>query len=314
MARIRRVLPELTGALSICAEYALAHAWELRGLSIHEVAARVGVSTNAINRFARRLGYAGYRDFSHALSMELGRIQGAAYALPEPLLAKNLEGTAEASDDPLVVMSRVFALELAALRDTWRSLDPAALRGAAAALAAASRVLFVGTGVGVGACQIAAYRFKVLGIQADWATDPAAVITELHLLRPGDVFVALTLHGASRTVLEPLELARRRGLTTICITAAAGSRATELADFPLVVFTGDESLAFGQFASRVAAIVLLDALVSAVSWTRRDTCLPHVEEVTAANQQLHVAASRRTSARRRRTGALIDRSRGTPPA
>src|SRR5205823_5966895 len=105
LARIRCVEPDLAGALRACADHVLAHAWEMRGLSIQDVAARVGVSTHAVNRFTRRLGYSGYRDFSSALVMELGRIQGAAYALPEPL-AQALEATPGAVDGPVAMVSR----------------------------------------------------------------------------------------------------------------------------------------------------------------------------------------------------------------
>src|SRR5688572_8579650 len=71
LARIRRALPALTGALRVCAEYVLANTWEVRGLSIYQLAARTGVSTNAVNRFTRRLGYSGYREFSQDLTLEL---------------------------------------------------------------------------------------------------------------------------------------------------------------------------------------------------------------------------------------------------
>src|SRR5262245_51371586 len=71
LARIRRALPALSGALRACAEFVLANTWEVRGVSIYQLAARTGVSTNAVNRFTRRLGYSGYREFSQDLTLEL---------------------------------------------------------------------------------------------------------------------------------------------------------------------------------------------------------------------------------------------------
>ncbi len=121
----------------------------------------------------------------------------------------------------------------------------------------------------------------------------------MHLLGPNDVLVGITFHGASRTIVEPLEYARKRGITTICVTAAAGSPAAELASIPLVVFSGDEPLASGQFASRKAATVLLKALTTAVASQRRDTALPHAQDVTSAAQQLHGVTHRRPRASRR---------------
>src|SRR5688500_3228862 len=74
LTRIRRMLPSLTWTGRACADYVLANAWEVRGLPIADIAARAGVSPNAVNRFSRAAGYEGYRAFSQALTLELGKI------------------------------------------------------------------------------------------------------------------------------------------------------------------------------------------------------------------------------------------------
>src|SRR6266542_3083277 len=106
--RIRAVLPDLSGALRACAEYILAHTWEARRLSIYELAERSGVSTHAVSRLARRLGYSGYRELAHQLALELGRIVGMAYALPDSLARDAAAGPVTG---PAAVVTRVLALE-----------------------------------------------------------------------------------------------------------------------------------------------------------------------------------------------------------
>jgi hypothetical protein len=153
LTRIRRTLPSLTGTGQACANYVQANAWELRGLPIADVAARAGVSPNAVNRLSRAIGYEGYRAFSQALTLELGRILGAAYALPASgtdLPGTDLPGTdrtngvgtdaAALAGGAGVVLRRVFELEIEALRDTLATLDRAAER-AVEALAEAQQVL-----------------------------------------------------------------------------------------------------------------------------------------------------------------------------
>src|SRR5688572_17844319 len=134
LGRIRRMLPELTGALRAGADYILANAWEVKGLSIHDVAARVGVSAHALNRLSRRLGYSGYREFSRGLMLELGKILGAAYAIPPPLV-EGLNGRGNQSSTLGTLAARVFALELAALQDTVRALSAKSFERAVQALA-----------------------------------------------------------------------------------------------------------------------------------------------------------------------------------
>ena len=299
LARVRSALPELSGTMRACAEFVVAHAWEVRRLTIHELASRVGTSAPAVIRFVRRLGYTGYRDFSQALALELGRVVGAAYVIPEPL-ARQLQSPqgGVSPESPVGVISRVFALEMAALQDTWRTLDAQAIERAVSALARAERVLFVATGTGVPLADLAVYRLHILGLSAACAADQAMVVSQIHLLRPGDVLVGLSFHGEAAGVIEALDLARERELTTICLTAVPGSQAAQRAGISLVVCSQDEALGFGQFASRATMLIVLDALAAAVAWARRDTALPHASDVLRDTMRLN--AARRVPATRRR--------------
>jgi DNA-binding MurR/RpiR family transcriptional regulator len=333
LTRLSLELTALSGALRTCADFVLAHPWEVRGLAIRDLAARAGVSSPSVNRLSRRIGFSGYREFSQALAMELGRIAGAAYAIPEPLSRHMLRGAetqggtrvetpaggqagqGEPVDEAMTVVSQVFAMEQAALQDTWRSLDRAAVSGAVRSLARARNVLFVTVGAGLGVCEVAAYRFKVLGLRAACTGDPATVIPEIHLLEPGDVVVGVSYHGHSSSVVDGLAYAQGRRLTTICITAAAGSPVAARADLALVVFGRDEALGFGQFASRVSTAALLEALTTAVAWVRRDTAVAHANEVTLAAQHRNSVfhgpeGRRRRNADRTRDGTRDSTSDG----
>ena len=289
------MLPSLTGTGRACADYVLANAWEVRSLPIADVAARAGVSPNAVNRFSRAIGYDGYRAFSQALTLELGKILGAAYALPASVTdlpgtgrtngaGSGLAGLAGLAGGSGVVLRRVFELEIEALRDTLATLDREAER-AVEALAEAQQVLFIGTGAAAALGELAAYRLKVLGIRAAWAADPGAIAPEIHLLAAGDVVCAISYHGATRHILESIDHARDRGLTTIGITAVPGSPIARRVDIRLVAFGQQTALGFGQFASRVASLTLLDALAAAVAWRRGDVAVTHATELVGTMQR-----------------------------
>ena len=108
------------------------------------------------------------------------------------------------------------------------------------------------------------------------------MLPEIHLLGPGDVLCAISYHGATRHVVDALDHARRRGLTTICLTAVPGSPAVQRADIRLVAFGQQTALGFGQFASRWRAM-LLDALAAAVAW-RWAGAVAHATELVAVMQ------------------------------
>jgi RpiR family carbohydrate utilization transcriptional regulator len=208
---------------------------------------------------------------------------------------------------------RVFALEIEALQDTVRHLDAEATRRAVEALAGAGGVLFVGTGAAMALSELAAYRLKVLGLRASWAGDPGTILPEIHLLGPGDVLCAISYHGATRHVVAALDHARQRGLTTICLTAVPGSPAAQRADIRLVAFGQQTALGFGQFASRVAAATLLDALAAAVAW-RRDEAVAHATELVAVMQGNNTVAERRRAPRTAAPAAAAGGGNGTARA
>ena len=281
--RIRVARPELRGALSACATYVADNPWQVRGQSIKEVATGAGVSTNAVHRFTRAIGYDGFRSFVQALSLDLGRVIGSAYGLPSSLVSPSVAaiGSENASVSAQSVIARVFELEIEALADTMRNI-PRSIERVVDALVGANEILFVGTGAAMALCELSAYRLMTLGIHSSAASDPGAILPRIFLMKPGDVVFAVSYHGNTRHVNEALEDARSRGLTTVCLTAVSGSVAGSLADHELMVIGPRTAIAFGQFASRVSSATMLDALAAAVAWRLEATALPHANALQTA--------------------------------
>lgn len=298
--RIRVARPELRGALSACATYVADNPWQVRGQSIKEVATGAAVSTNAVHRFTRAIGYDGFRSFVQALSLDLGRVIGSAYGLPSSLVAPSVAGigSENASVSAQSVIARVFELEIEALADTMRNI-PRLIERVVDALVGANEILFVGTGAAMALCELSAYRLMTLGIHSSAASDPGAILPRIFLMKPGDVVFAVSYHGNTRHVNEALEDGRSRGLTTVCLTAVSGSVAGSLADHELLVIGPRTAIAFGQFASRVASATMLDALAAAVAWRLEATALPHANALQTALRS-RTSETRRHSTRQSR--------------
>ncbi len=273
--RVRQSLTHLDGARKSVAESILKSPWAVYGLSIGELARLSSVSENAVNRFARTLGYSGYRDFSRALSLDLGRTLGSFHSQPiEAIQQRSPEETT-----PAHLIARVFDLELAAMRDTITNLDDEQVTRAVTALARASRILFIGTGSAAPLCQMAQYRCSNLGLVAAWTADPMVMISEASSLVAGDVVLAVSYAGQTWATLEALDYARtKRHATTIALTAVQGARISEIAEISLIVFGPDLSIGSMQFAARTAGMVLLEAMISAVSVEKFGTAPPTLDE------------------------------------
>jgi DNA-binding MurR/RpiR family transcriptional regulator len=145
-------------------------------------------------------------------------------------------------------------------------------------------MLFAGTGSGLPVCSLAAYRLTLLGLRAAYSGDPNTILAELHLLAPGDVLFAVVYGGASPHLVRALRHARGRGITTICVTAAAGSPAARAADVTLAMRGPDSHTAPEQFVSRVLTVALVEALFAAMVWKRFGETPPHLEEVLRAQR------------------------------
>lgn len=269
LQRIQNRLEQLNGSVRRVAEYVLASPWETRGISIVELARRVGVSENSVSRFCSAIGYAGYRDFASQLAMTLGRISGAAYATPPEVARAVAPG-----DGVFQIVSNVFAMEMQCLQETLHQLDRRSVEAAVNALNGARKVLFIGMGATVPAASTGAYRLALLGIDAVWLSDPYAVIAQVGLYRTGDVVFGISFHGRTRPTGEALKIARANGATTICLTTAPGSPLARNSDICLTVANSIPLYVSRQFSARVAGALLVDAMAAAVAWDRHQGTPP----------------------------------------
>ena len=281
LARLKQHLPHLKGTSQRAGAFVVENPWEVRGLSINDLAERVGVSVNSVIRLTRELGFRGYREFSQALTLDLGKVLGSAYGLPPSIADAVQEGGDEAA-----VAIKTLALEMVGLQDTIRHLDLALIRRTVDALCRAKAMLFVGTGSGLPVCSLAAYRLTLLGLRATYSGDPNTILAELHLLAPGDVLFAVSYHGATPHLVRALNHARSRDLTTVCVTAAPGSPAARAADITLVMWGPDAHTGTEQFVSRVLTVAVVEALFAAMVWKRFGGTPPHLEEVLRAQREV----------------------------
>ena len=286
LARLKQHLPYLKGTSQRVGAFVVENPWEARGLSIDDLADRVGVSVSSVVRLTRDLGFKGYRDFSQALTLDLGKVLGSAYGLPP-----SVADTVEEGGDEAAVAIKTLALEVAGLQDTIRHLDLPLVRRAVDALCSAKAMLFVGTGSGLPVCSLAAYRLTLLGLRAAYSADPNTILAELHLLSPGDVMFAVSFHGASPHLVRTLRHARTLGVTTVCLTAAPGSPAARAADITLVMWGPDAQTAPEQFVSRVLTVAVVEALFAAMVWKRFGDTPPHLEEVLRAQREHSASAA-----------------------
>jgi len=217
--------------------------------SVAEVAAAADVSPATVVRCAQQLGFKGFHELKLALARDLA-------------MADRVGGGEGATESAL---ARITAASAASVRDAGELVSDDAFEEAAALLAQAERIVFVGVGTSALLAQDAAFRFRGIGLLADAPGDVHVQHVAARLLRPADVCVAISHTGSAREVLAPARAARAAGARVVAITSFLRSPLTEVADVALV--TGSRGLAFQleAMAGRLGHMAVIDALIVAVA-------------------------------------------------
>jgi RpiR family carbohydrate utilization transcriptional regulator len=283
LLRIRQAAPELSGARRQVADTVLADPWASRGMPILALAERAGVSENAVSRFTHLLGYSGYREFTQALSLDLGRSLGVYHVHPVDVVSESRAG----NEDSLDLVRRVVTMEIESMRDTLDNLAEPVLRRVVTKLATAREIVLIGTGTAAPLCHMLSYRLASVGVAATWVNDPMMMLAQVARLTDGDVVMAISYSGRSRDTVQALEFARGRGAETIAMTADPHSPIGAVAANLLTIFSPAVPEGTAQFSARVAGMALLEALATAVAVERGDATEPVLRDLGAAQSVLN---------------------------
>jgi len=219
--RIRMMMPHLTPLEARVVDMILGRRDFDATIPLKTVADDAGVSEAMIIKIAKKLGFAGFKDFRSALD--------GYNRLPTAELHQELSP----DDTGRGIAEKVFRTSLHALEETLSIFDPEAFERAADLIFHARQRDFYGIG---GSAQIArdvSHKFLRIGIRTNVFDDAHMMLMSAALLTEGDIAIAFSHSGSTAAVLEPIELARRRGARTIALTNYATSPLAKLADVVL---------------------------------------------------------------------------------
>jgi DNA-binding MurR/RpiR family transcriptional regulator len=252
-AQIRMKLPGLTPLEAKVAADILARKDIDESVPLRDVATGLGVSEAMVVKVAKKLGFAGFRDFRQGL-VEYYRSDAAA-----------LHADIGADDTSGQIVQKVFRTAMQALEETFAILDLAAFDRAADYLHRARQRDFYGLG---GSAQIArdvSHKFLRIGIRSSVFDDAHMMMMSAALLGPEDVVLAFSHSGGTAAVMDAVELARKNGARTIAVTNYPDSPLAKLVDVVLCSTAQNNPLLGENATARIAQLNLLDALFVAVA-------------------------------------------------
>jgi RpiR family carbohydrate utilization transcriptional regulator len=255
LERIARESGDLRPSERRVADFVGRHPNDVLTLSIAALALRAGVSQPTVARFARGLGFSGYREFKLRLAQSL------ASGIPF------VHHDVGPRDSPLEVANKVFDRSIATLLQVRNHLDPAALQSAIALMVRARRIEFYGLGNSGIVAMDAQHKFFRFGVAAAAHADAHVQGMAAVVLGRGGLVVAISASGRTADLVNNLEIARQSGAKAIGITRT-GSPVARACDLVLGIDVPEDPDVYAPMTSRLAHLAVIDVLAVGLAVSR----------------------------------------------
>ncbi|WP_378733066.1 MurR/RpiR family transcriptional regulator [Nocardia brasiliensis] len=218
-------------------------------LTVSELAERAATSTSAVVRLSKALGYEGYPQLRLALAAT-SKEDGS------PVFATDID-----ADDPLAkVLQKLTAFETEGMVATAELADPATMAAVVDALVHARRVELIGIGASGLVAMDMAQKLTRIGMWCGACTSEDDSLVQASLLEPGDVIIAFSHSGETAAIVDALDRAAGRRVTTVAVTAGAQSRLARVAGHTVLVAGREDGFRSAAMASRMSQLLIVDAL------------------------------------------------------
>jgi RpiR family carbohydrate utilization transcriptional regulator len=272
--RIRASIPALPPAEQRVAKLVLADPRSFASLPVVELAERSHVSKPTVVRFCRSVGYDGLADFKRKLA---GSVNEGV-----PFVHRAVDEDDKPGDIIVKVIDNAVSALLKYRNDAANHAFERAITALAEAGAAGRRVEFYGVGNSGIVAQDAQHKFFRLGINAMAISDGHVQVMSATMLQPGDCAVIISNSGRSRDLLDAADIARRKGATTILITASGSPLAQTAQGSQQILLAVDHPEDYDRYSpmvSRLLHLTVIDILTTAVALRLPGTLRPMLQEI-----------------------------------
>jgi RpiR family transcriptional regulator, carbohydrate utilization regulator len=272
--RVRASIPALPPAEQRVAEQVLLDPRTFASLPVVELAARAQVSKPTVVRFCRSVGYDGLADFKRKLA---GTVNEGV-----PFVHRAVDEDDKSSDVLVKLIDNAVAAFLKYRNDAATHAFERAIAALAQAGSNGRRIEFYGVGNSGIVALDAQHKFFRLGVNAQAISDGHVQVMSATMLQAGDCAVLISNSGRSRDLLDVADIARRKGATTIVITASGSPLAQTVQGNQHVLLAVDHPEDFERYSpmvSRLLHLMVIDILTTAVALRLPSNLRPMLQEI-----------------------------------
>jgi RpiR family carbohydrate utilization transcriptional regulator len=268
--RIRASLPSLAPAEQRVGKLVLQDPRAFANLPVTQLADRAHVSKPTVVRFCRSVGYDGLSDFKLKLA---GSVSEGV-----PFIHRSVDADDKTTDVMVKVIDNTVAAFLKYRNDASASALDKAVQALAQTHSTGKRIEFYGVGNSGIVAQDAQHKFFRLGMNTIAYSDGHMQVMSATMLGQGDCVVVISNSGRTRDLMDACDIAKKRGATTIVITASGSPLATA----GQIHLTADHPESYDRYSpmvSRLLHLLIIDILATTVALRIGETLQPALREM-----------------------------------
>jgi len=268
--RIKASLPSLAPAEQRVGKLVLQDPRAFANLPVTQLADRAHVSKPTVVRFCRSVGYDGLSDFKLKLA---GSVSEGV-----PFIHRSVDADDKTTDVMVKVIDNTVAAFLKYRNDASASALDQAVQALAQTHSTGKRIEFYGVGNSGIVAQDAQHKFFRLGMNTIAYSDGHMQVMSASMLGQGDCVVVISNSGRTRDLMDACDIAKKRGATTIVITASGSPLSTS----GQIHLTADHPESYDRYSpmvSRLMHLLIIDILATTVALRIGETLQPALREM-----------------------------------
>lgn len=254
LLRLREIQPSLSSTERQIARFILANPAETSTMTIRDLAKASFSSPSSVVRICRAVGFQGYKEMRHALTLELATLGDRG---------SHQERDITPQDSLQEIVDKVTQKNIQCLRDTQQLLLLEELEQCVELLLSCGTIHLFGLGSSLCVAKDTYLKFLRLGkpcvVNEDWHSQRLQARNAL----PTDVGIVFSYSGQTVEMIECIKELKANGTPVIAVTRYFPSELAELSDHVLYVAANESLFRNGAMSSRLSQLNVMDILYTA---------------------------------------------------
>ena len=251
LLRLREVQPSLSSTERQIAQFILENPDETTTLTIRDLARRSFSSPSSVVRICRVIGFQGYKELRHALTLELATLGENG---------SHREKDITPQDSLQEIVDKVTHKNIQSLLDTQRLLLLDELEQCVELIANARTVLLFGIGSSLCVAKDTYLKFLRLDKPCVVNEDSHSQLLQARNATAQDVGIVFSYSGQTMEMIQCIKEMKAGGAPVIAVTRYYPSEVAQLADHVLYVAANESLFRNGAMSSRLSQLNVVDIL------------------------------------------------------